>query len=75
MVTTQAMQQGGEENFAETKHPATGRTIYWSLFKEGVTDVQGTDVWAVNNGYVSVTPMKVGEADPRLMDTLKAWFR
>jgi 5'-nucleotidase len=75
MVTSQATQQGGVENFVETKHPATGRPIYWSLYKEGVTDAQGTDIWAVENGYVSVTPMKVGEADPRLMDTLKAWFR
>jgi 5'-nucleotidase len=72
MVTSQAPQQGGVESFAETKHPATGRTIYWSLYKEGVTDAQGTDIWAVENGYVSVTPMKVGEADPRMMDTLKA---
>ena len=75
MVTSQATRQGGDENFAETKHPATGRTIYWSLYKEGATDAQGTDIWAVENGYVSVTPMKVGEADPRMMDTLKAWFK
>jgi len=75
MVTSQATQQGGKEEFAETRNPATGRTIYWSLYKEGVTDAQGTDIWAVENGYVSVTPMKVGEADTRLMDTLKAWFR
>ena len=76
MVTTQAISRGGQESFAETAHPGTGRTIYWNVYKEGgVTAPQGTDIWAVENGYVSVTPMKVGEADPQLAESLKAWFK
>ena len=74
MVTTQAMQRGGEERFAETKHPS-GRTIYWNLYDEGGAAPQGTDIWAVSNGYVSVTPMKIGENDPAQMDALKAIFK
>ena len=35
---------------------------------------QGTDVWAVANGYVSVTPMKVGETDESQTNALKGWF-
>ena len=65
MVTSQALVRGGEESFAETKHPGTGRTIYWNVFKEGAEPApQGSDAWAVENGYVSVTPMKLGEDDP-----------
>ena len=74
MVTTQAMQRGGEERFAETKHPS-GRTLYWNVYQEGGTAPQGTDIWAVSNGYVSVTPMKIGENDPAQMDALKAIFK
>jgi 5'-nucleotidase len=74
MITTQAMQQGGKESFVETKHPS-GRSIYWNQFEEGGTGPQGTDIWAVSNGYVSVTPMKIGEADPAQMDALRAIFK
>ena len=76
MVTVQADRHGGEEGFAETKHPGNGRTIYWNVYKEGVQNPPaGTDLWAVANGYVSVTPMKVGETDASRIDALKAWFK
>lgn len=76
MVTSQALADGGLESYAETKHPGSGRTIYWNVYKEGgVAAPQGTDIWAVENGYVSVTPMNVGETDPQLIDILKSWFR
>jgi len=75
MVTSQALDMGGQESFVETTHPATGRTIYWNLYKEGASAAQGTDIWAVENGYVSVTPMKLGENDPQAVESLKSWFR
>jgi 5'-nucleotidase len=76
MVTAQADRQGGEESFAEMTHPGNGRTIYWSVYKEGVKDPPpGTDIWAVANGYVAVTPMKVGETDTAQLDVLKGWFK
>jgi len=74
MVTTQALLRGGEESFAEMKHPS-GRTIYWNLYKEGGDAPQGTDMWAVANGYVSVTPMRLGETDAAQMETLRAIFK
>lgn len=73
-VTTQAMQQGGAESFAEVKHPGSGRTIYWNVYKEGGTAPEGTDIWAVSNGYVAVTPLKVGETDPSQLEALQAIF-
>lgn len=76
MVTPLADRHGGEESFAETTHPGNGRTIYWNVYKEGVQQPPpGTDIWAVENGYVAVTPLKVGETDPSQLDTLKAWFK
>ena len=76
MVTRQATQHGGDEGFVETKHPGTDRTIYWNVFKENTAGAQqGTDVWAVANGYVSVTPLRVGETDESQMNTLSGWFK
>ena len=74
MITTQAMQQSGEERFAETKHPS-GRTIYWNVFKEGAHRPRGHGHLGGNEGYVSVTPMKLGETDPSQMDALRAIFK
>ena len=74
MITTQAMLHGGQEGFMEMKHPS-GRTIYWNIYKEGVSAPQGTDIWAVENGYVSVTPMRLGETDPTQMDALRQIFK
>jgi 5'-nucleotidase len=72
-VTTSAPLRAGVESFSEMKHP-TGRTMYWSVYKEGFTAPQGTDGWAVNNGFVSVTPLRIGEADANV-DLIKGWFR
>jgi 5'-nucleotidase len=74
-ITTQAMQRGGEERFAETTHPSSGRTVYWNIYKEGSDAPEGTDIHAVNNGYVSVTPMKLGETDASQLEALRAIFK
>jgi 5'/3'-nucleotidase len=70
MIATQSMSSGGVEAFAEQKHP-DGRTLYWNVYKEGGTDAQGTDMWAVEQGYVAVTPLKVGEYDAASAARLK----
>jgi 5'-nucleotidase len=73
-ITTQALQRGGDERFAESKHPSSGRIIYWNVYKEGGNAAEGTDIWAVANGFVAVTPMKLGETDPSQIDRLKGIF-
>jgi len=76
MVTTAASIKGGTESFAEVKRPATSQTIYWDVFTpENAAAPQGTDIWAVSNGYVSVTPLKVGETDASQLDALRGWFK
>jgi 5'-nucleotidase len=74
-ITTQAMQRSGEERFAETTHPSSGRAVYWNVYKEGATAPEGTDIRAVNDGYVSVTPMKLGEIDASQFEVLRALFK
>ena len=74
-ITSQAAVRAGVERFVEGNRPGTTQTVYWSVYTEGATAPQGTDIWAVNNGYVSVTPMHVGEYDEKLAVMLKAWFK
>lgn len=74
LITTQALQRGGSESFAEMTHPS-GRTIYCNVYREGVQAPEGTDIWAVENGYVSVTPMKLGETDAAQIEALRAIFK
>lgn len=74
-VTSQAAVRAGVERFVEGKRPGTNQTVFWSVYTEGAAAPQGTDIWAVNNGYVSVTPMHVGEYDEKLATTLREWFK
>ena len=74
-VTSQAVVRAGVERFVEGKRPGTNQTVYWSVYTEGAAAPQGTDIWAVNNGYVSVTPMRVGEYDEKLAAILRGWFK
>jgi 5'-nucleotidase len=72
-LTTQAPAAGGDESFAEMKDPS-GRTMYWNVFKAGGTGTTGTDLWAVGQGFVSVTPMRLGESDAAQIPPLRAIF-
>jgi 5'-nucleotidase len=74
-ITSQAAVRAGVEKFVEGKRPGTNQTVYWSVYTEGAAAPRGTDIWAVDNGYVSVTPMRVGEYDEKLAATLKGWFK
>jgi len=71
-ITELAFAAGGDERFVEATHP-NGRTLYWNVYTEGGSGASGTDVNAVGAGFVSVTPMHVGEFDAGLRDALKGW--
>jgi 5'-nucleotidase len=61
--------QTGKERFEEQKTPS-GRRYFWSVWNEPTGDVEGTDVWAVEHGYVAVVPLKIGEFD---QDAFAKW--
>ncbi len=66
---TRQSASAGQERFEEQKSPG-GRRVFWSVWKEPSGDREGTDVWAVEHGYVSVTPLRAGEFDQA---TFAAW--
>ena len=72
-LTSQALAAGGDEGFVEMKDPS-GRTMYWNVFKAGGTAAEGTDLWAVGQGFVSVTPMRLGETDAAQAPALRRVF-
>ena len=76
MITRQGSVRTGAESFVEMKHPS-GRTIYWNVYNErnSAPQPEGTDFWAVENGFVSVTPMSVDETDSSQFDALRAIFK
>ena len=76
MITRQGQVRTGTESFVELKHPS-GRTIYWNVYTERQSEPQpeGTDFWAVENGWVSVTPMSIDETDTSQFDALRAIFK
>lgn len=51
-----------------------GRPYYWigGLPPKGIAD-HGTDIWALENGLISVTPINLNMTDHRLMEDLKYW--
>lgn len=72
-LTTQGLQPGGTETFSEAQED--GKTVYKSLFVEGGPDAVGSDTWAVQQGWVTVVPLHVGEFDARALKTLQKLFR
>ncbi len=62
--------QIGVEGYVEHQSPR-GRRYYWTTYKDPSGDVEGSDVWTVDHGYVAVTPLRVGEFDRRTFDAWK----
>ncbi|HRE48026.1 MAG TPA: 5'/3'-nucleotidase SurE [Aggregatilineales bacterium] len=58
-----------------TRLDPSGRPYYWIGGEAPTGDIsqEGTDIWAVHHGYVSVTPIHLDMTAHTMMDTLKGW--
>jgi 5'-nucleotidase len=63
--------QMGVETYVERRTPA-GRRYFWSVYRDPAGDAEGTDLWAVEHGYVAVTPLRAGEFDAATFDRWQA---
>ena len=54
---------------------ATGKDIYWltGVFDNFKPDDEGTDEWALDNGYVAIVPSKIDLTAHHVVDQLKHW--
>lgn len=70
-ATRQGSGMGVVETFEERLSPRTGKPYYWNrILEAGATDADGTDTVAVQQGYVAVTPYRVGEFDAAAFESL-----
>lgn len=74
-ITSQAPRSGGHESFSEAKDEKGRPLVYLNVYREGGGGPEGTDMWAVEQGLVAVTPMKVAEFEPKLHEQIKGWFK
>ncbi len=53
----------------------SGRPFYWIAGIEpgGQVDAEGTDIWAVHHGFVSVTPIRLDMTDEALRRQVAGW--
>ncbi len=50
-----------------------GRVYFWPVWEQLADDAEGTDVWALVRGYVTLTPMTLDvTAPPKTLDVLRA---
>ena len=68
-LATQSAERG-TDRFQEQQTP-TGRRYFWSIHEDPRDTVEGTDVWATAQGYVAITPLRVGEFDRKTFDAWK----
>jgi 5'-nucleotidase len=49
-----------------------GKVYFWSLYRELSQAPEKTDVWALANGYISITPLQIDQTNSREMEDLKS---
>jgi 5'-nucleotidase len=61
--------------FFEKKEVRDGQVFYWPSYKTLDAGPEGTDVWAVRNGYIAITPLSLDQTDTARLKTLKGLER
>jgi 5'-nucleotidase len=74
MQVTRLGTRHGAEPFVKDLDPR-GRTIYWIGLPGAEADAgPGTDFYAINEGYVSVTPLHLDMTNYKMFDQLANWL-
>ncbi len=62
------------KEFAKRTDPQ-GRSYYWltGYFENHETEVEETDEWAINQGYISIVPTKIDLTAHEIIDSIKQW--
>ncbi len=62
IMVTRLDQRPSLEGYEGKTNPE-GQIIYWPLYKELEAGDPKADIWALRNGYVSITPMIINQTD------------
>jgi 5'-nucleotidase len=60
------------ETFERRASPL-GRLYFWPVWEQLKDDAEGTDVWALVRGYITLTPLALDVTAYRAMDALRAF--
>lgn len=64
------------KNYLVTGEDPRGRSYYW-ITGDPLTEVpseeEGTDIWAIANGFISITPIHLDMTEHALLRELKSW--
>jgi 5'-nucleotidase len=55
----------------EKKEAREGETLFWPSYKTLDAGQEGTDIWAVRNGYIALTPLSLDQTDVAALKRLK----
>jgi 5'-nucleotidase len=69
LVTRQDVRAPAE--FYERRESRDGLTAYRASYKTLDAGAEGTDIWAVANGYISVTPLTFDQTDAPKLESLR----
>jgi 5'-nucleotidase len=69
LVTSQDVRPTAE--FFEKKETRGGETLYWPSYKTLDAGPEGTDTWAMRNGYIAITPLSLDQTDAVAIKKLK----
>ena len=58
------------EGFERRTSPG-GRVYFWPVWEQLKDEAEGTDVWALVRGYITLTPMKLDVTEPQAMESLR----
>jgi 5'/3'-nucleotidase len=61
------------ENQYDRRLTPTGRLYFWNLWTEPVDPGSATDVGAITEGYVAVTPLRIDANDEAARKAIEAW--
>jgi len=56
----------------EKRTTPNGKTYYWNTYKPLVAGPEKTDVWAIRNGYISISPLSIDPTDRAALKALES---
>jgi 5'-nucleotidase len=65
----------GTERFMEHQRPPSNRRYFWNIYEDPKGGTDQDDLGAIEQGYVSVVPLRASEFDRDAFDKLKAVIR
>jgi 5'-nucleotidase len=65
----------GTDRFVEHQRPPTNRRYFWSVYVDPRGGAENDDVWALEQGYVAVVPLRASEFDGEAFEKLRSVVR